>query len=137
MGAEGNERENESRKRKAEHVESFLNVADDDTCKTIRPEPVEGFQEVAIWGAEKIRIGKNLVGPLREDLIAVILRYQEVFAYVFEEMPEIPPEVASHHLDIKPGYKLVKQKLRHQGVERARAAKEEVDRLLKAGFIKE
>ena len=52
-------------------------------------------------------------------------------------MPEIAAEVASHHLDIKPGYKPVKQKLRHRGVERARAAKEEVDRLLKAGFIRE
>lgn len=42
-----------------------------------------------------------------------------------------------HHLDIKPGYKSVNQKLRHQGAERVKAAKEEVDRLLKAGFIRE
>ena len=60
-----------------------------------------------------------------------------MFAYAVEEMPGIPAEVASHHLDIKPRYKLVMQKLRHQGLERARATKEEVDRLLKAGFIKE
>lgn len=52
-------------------------------------------------------------------------------------MPGIPAEIASHHLDIKPGYQPVKQKLRHQGMERARAAKEEVDKLLKASFIRE
>ena len=54
-----------------------------------------------------------------------------------EEMLGIPTEIASHYLYIKPDYKPVKQKLRHQGAERARAAKEEVDRLLKAIFINE
>ena len=63
MGIESNEHENESRKRKAEQVESVLHVADDDTRKMIRTEPVEGYEEVAIRGAEKIRIGRNLVGP--------------------------------------------------------------------------
>ena len=42
-----------------------------------------------------------------------------------------------HKLDIKPGYKPVKQKLRHQGKERIEAAKEEVEKLLKARFIRE
>ena len=52
-------------------------------------------------------------------------------------MPGIPPSVMCHKLDIKLGYKLVKQKLRHQGKERIEAAKEEVEKLLKAGFIQE
>ena len=68
MRIESSDFENESRKRKAEQVESILHVIDDDTRKTTQPEPVEGYEEVAIWGAEKIRLGKNLVGPLREDL---------------------------------------------------------------------
>ena len=72
MGIQSNERENESRKRKAEQVVSVLHVADDDTRKTTETEPVEGYEEVAIWGAKNIRFGKNLVGSLREYLIAVI-----------------------------------------------------------------
>ena len=52
-------------------------------------------------------------------------------------MPGIPPSVMCHKLDIKPGYKPVKQKLRHQGKERIEAAKEEVEKLLKAGFFRE
>ena len=47
-------------------------MADDDSRKMTQPEPVEGYEEIATWGAEKIRLGKKLVGPLREDLIAVI-----------------------------------------------------------------
>jgi hypothetical protein len=62
--------------------------------------------------------------------------YREVFAYKVEEMPGITAKIASHHLDIKPGYKPVKQKLRHQGVEREKATKEEIDKLLKAGFMR-
>ena len=90
------------------------------------------------FGANNIiRIGKSLVGPVRENLIVVIRQYWKVFAYTVEEMPGIPAEVASHHLDIKLGYKLIKQKLRHQDAERARAAKEEVDQLLRFGFIKQ
>ena len=53
------------------------------------------------------------------------------------KMPGIQPSVICHKLDIKPGYKLVKQKLRHQGKERIEAAKEEVEKLLKVGFIQE
>ena len=52
-------------------------------------------------------------------------------------MPKIPPNIMYHKLDIKSGYKLVKQKLQHQGKERIEAAEEEVDKLLKAGFIRE
>jgi reverse transcriptase-like protein len=52
-------------------------------------------------------------------------------------MPGIPREVMCHKLDIKPGYKPVKQKLRHQGKERIEAAKAVVQKLLNAHFIRE
>ena len=52
-------------------------------------------------------------------------------------MPGILPSVMCHKLDIKPNYKLVKEKLRHQGKERFEAVKEEVEKILKAGFIRE
>ena len=89
-----------------------MHVTDNDARRMTQPQPVEGFEEVAIWGEQKIRIGKNLVGPVREDLVAVIQKYREVFAYTVEEIPGIPAGVASHHLDIKPDHKPVKQKLR-------------------------
>src|SRR3954464_4607161 len=52
-------------------------------------------------------------------------------------MPGIDPSVISHHLSIKPEYKLVQQKKMSLGIDRQRAAEEEVDRLLEAGFIRE
>ena len=71
-------------------------MADDDTRKTTQPQPVEGFEEVAIRGKQKVCVGKNLVGSVMEDLVAVIRQYREVFAYTVEEMPGIPAKVASH-----------------------------------------
>jgi hypothetical protein len=52
-------------------------------------------------------------------------------------MPGIPREVAEHALRIKPGSKLVQQRLRHFDEEKHRAISEEIAKLLVAGFIKE
>lgn len=51
-------------------------------------------------------------------------------------MSGIDPRIMVHHLNIRQAHRLVKQKLRHQGVERSKAA-EEVKKLLAAGFIRE
>ena len=84
-----------------------------------------------------IKIGKDLRDAVKQDIMATIGEFHEIFAFSTEEKPGIPTSVMCHKLDIKSGYKPVKQKLRHQGKERIEAAKEEVEKLLKAGFIKE
>ena len=52
-------------------------------------------------------------------------------------MPGILREVAEHALKIRPGSKLVKQRLHHFDEEKHRAIGEEIAKLLVAGFIKE
>ena len=52
-------------------------------------------------------------------------------------MPGISREVAEHTLNIKPGAKPVKQRLRRFDEEKRRAIGEELSKLLAAGFIKE
>src|SRR3954465_2707464 len=52
-------------------------------------------------------------------------------------MPGIDPVVIAHHLSIKPEYKPVQQKKRNLGIDRQKAAEEEVDKLLEADFIRE
>ena len=53
------------------------------------------------------------------------------------DMPGILREVAEHTLQILPGSKPVKQRLRRFDEEKRRAIGEEIARLLVAGFIKE
>jgi hypothetical protein len=52
-------------------------------------------------------------------------------------MPGIPREVIEHHLKIHPDAKLVSQKPRRQFIERQDFIREEVRKLLRAGFIEE
>jgi hypothetical protein len=52
-------------------------------------------------------------------------------------MPRIPREVIEHHLKIHPDARPVRQKPRKQSIERQNFIREEVRKLLQAGFIKE
>ena len=52
-------------------------------------------------------------------------------------MPGIPREDAEHTLNIKPGCKPAKQRLRRFDEEKHKAIGEEIAKLLAAGFIKE
>src|SRR5579859_2223067 len=52
-------------------------------------------------------------------------------------MPGIPREVAEHSLNIKPGSRPVKQRLRHFDDGKRQATAEEINKLLAASFVKE
>jgi hypothetical protein len=51
-------------------------------------------------------------------------------------MPEIPRKVIEHKLGIDPSYKPVKEKERRYTPERRETIRQEVKRLLEAGFIR-
>ena len=43
-----------------------------------------------------------------EELIALIREYIDIFAWNYEDMPSLDPQIAMHHLNIRPDIKLVK-----------------------------
>jgi hypothetical protein len=51
-------------------------------------------------------------------------------------MPEVPREVIEYKLGIDPTFKPIKQKERRYTPERREAIRQEVNRLLEAGFIR-
>nr|ABF95942.1 retrotransposon protein, putative, unclassified, expressed [Oryza sativa Japonica Group] len=53
------------------------------------------------------------------------------------DMPGVPREVIEHKLMVRPDAKPVKQKLRRFALDRKQAIREELDKLLKVGFIRE
>ena len=71
-----------------------------------------------MFEGKRIKIGKDLHGLVKQDIMATLIEFRDVFAFSTEEMPGIPTSVMCHKLDIKSGYKPVKQKLRDQGRER-------------------
>jgi hypothetical protein len=60
-----------------------------------------------------------------------------VFAWKPFDMKGIPREVAEHKLNVKPGSKPVKQRLRRFNDEKCKAISEEIKKLLSSGFIRE
>ena len=60
----------------------------------------------------------------------ILMVYKDVFTYEATYMLELDPNFMCHELNIKEGYRLVRQKLRHKGRERNTAAAAEVKKLL-------
>jgi hypothetical protein len=70
-------------------------------------------------------------------LVTFLRANSDVFSWEPSQMPGIPREVIEHHLKIYPNAKLVSQKPRRQSMERQDFIREEVRKLLHAGFIEE
>ena len=82
-----------------------------------------------------IKIGLTLNEKERKDL-QELKEFQEVFAWPYEDMPRIDPEIAQHHIDTHDRMVPVKQKLKRMRTEWLLKIKEEVTKQLKLGFIK-
>nr|AAX95687.1 RNase H, putative [Oryza sativa Japonica Group] len=73
-----------------------------------------------------------------EDALVSFLRANaDVFAWRPTDMPGVPREVIEHRLAVRSGARPVRQKVRRQAPERQAFIREEVARLLEAGFIRE
>ena len=103
-------------------------------------EPMEPTFEIINLGNDEnshlIKIGSTLNKKERKDLKDLLIEFQEVFAWSYEDMPGIDPKIAQHHIDTHAYLVLVKQMLRHMRIEWLLKIKEEVTKQLKVGFIK-
>jgi len=61
----------------------------------------------------------------------------DVFAWTPNNMPGINPEVICHHLNLDPQFKQIRKKKKNIAPDRLQVLEEEIDKLLKAGFIRE
>ncbi|GKV15219.1 hypothetical protein SLEP1_g26021 [Rubroshorea leprosula] len=100
---------------------------------------VEDVEEVQIDDTDPSRttqIGTKLHPEERAELIAFLRANKDVFAWTSADMPGIPTSVSQHKLSTSPLKKPVAQKRRLFGGERLSVIKEEVEKLLQAGFIR-
>ncbi|CAA0809002.1 Unknown protein, partial [Striga hermonthica] len=102
-------------------------------------EPHGELMEIQIGETEEqtTKIGKDLRNELRDQLIALLKEFRDVFAFTPEELTGIDPTIMEHKLNVDPLRKPVKQRLRHHGGEIDKAIEVEVDKLLRAGHVKE
>ena len=69
-------------------------------------------------------------------LVELLKEYHDVFAWQYNEMPRIDPELVAHSLNVEPGTRLVVQPMRTFYPEVEAQITQEVKKLLLAGFIK-
>jgi hypothetical protein len=85
---------------------------------------------------KKLHISTELEAKKELALITFLRANLDVFAWQISDMSGIPREVIEHKLGIDPAFKLIKQKERRYTPERSEATRLEVNKLLKARFIR-
>ncbi|KAL0306978.1 UNVERIFIED_CONTAM: hypothetical protein Sradi_6115100 [Sesamum radiatum] len=82
------------------------------------------------------KIGTRMRPSTKEHVIQFLKKNQKVLAWTMTDLHGISPDVITHRLSVNPYAKPVKQKKRMFRAERSQAIKEEVDKLLKAKYIR-
>ena len=72
----------------------------------------------------------------KEELIILVKEYIDVFAWNYEDMPGLDPQMAMHRLNIKPDAKPVKQQQRRFCPNIMEAIEVKVHKLIACGFIR-
>ncbi|KAK1385736.1 hypothetical protein POM88_023471 [Heracleum sosnowskyi] len=105
-----------------------------------RGKPAEDLIPIPLVPGEPEKVtyvGALLPEPLKSKLISFLQENNDVFAWTAADMPGIDPQLITHKLNVDPERKTVKQKKRNFSPERQEAIKQEVEKLLEAGFIEE
>ncbi|CAN6560074.1 unnamed protein product [Malus baccata var. baccata] len=104
------------------------------------PPEVQDPLEVIELGTEEdprpIQISGLLESEDRAQIICLLQEFRDCFAWHYTEMPGLDATLVEHRMPIKEGYKPVKQAPRRMSKEMEEKVKEEIERLVKAGFIR-
>ena len=80
-------------------------------------------------------INQNLESDYKVELIALLKEYVDCFAWDYTEMPGLSRELVEHRLPIKNRFRPFKQHPHHFDSTIYDRIKEDINRLLQAGFI--
>ena len=88
-------------------------------------------------GGEKkeVKVCIGMTAPIRDELVALLRDCQDIFAWSYQDMPGLSPDIVQHRLPLNPGCSTVKQKLRRMKPEMSLKIKEEVKKQFDIGFL--
>ncbi|XP_068498083.1 uncharacterized protein [Phaseolus vulgaris] len=121
-------------------TERMVAMADlDPRLNDERLEPKEETTAVVLGRDEKqcTYISGSLPEELLNKLITLLRNNKDLFAWTPSDIPGIDPKVICHKLSVCREARPISQKRRKLGEERRKAAIEETEKLMQAGFIKE
>lgn len=100
-------------------------------------EELETFPVDSQDTSKVLQVGKELNEEIKEELKSFLRQNSDVFAWKHEDMIGIDPKVSCHLLQVDPSCPPHRQKRRALNTERYEALKEEVERLISNGFVRE
>ncbi|KAL2250014.1 UNVERIFIED_CONTAM: Retrovirus-related Pol polyprotein from transposon opus [Sesamum indicum] len=129
--------EGTDKRKKLDVIEGGGQISDE-KIERIRPAETHKVVEV-IQGApsKTTRIGSHLGEQLETMMISLLRKNADIFAWSSSDFIGVAPEVIVHRLNVDPTMRPVQQKKRNFSTEKNQVIREEVDRLLNAGYITE
>ena len=83
----------------------------------------------------ELKIGTLITPEEKEELIALLRDYVDVFAWSYEDMPGLDTNIVVHRIPLVEGCKPIKQKLRRTHPEVLIKVKAEIEKQWNAGFL--
>ncbi|KAL0428136.1 UNVERIFIED_CONTAM: Pro-Pol polyprotein [Sesamum latifolium] len=83
------------------------------------------------------KIGSKMKKDVRELVINCLRKNKDIFTWTPQDLEGIDPGVITHHLNLDPTIRPIKQKKRHFGPDQDKIIQGEVNKLLTAGHIRE
>ena len=112
----------------------------EEPVKEAQIQPEEELKEIDLGtepGSRKpVFISSQLVAQEREQLVTLLQKYRDVFAWTYDKVPGLDPRLVVHSLNVDPGMKPVVQPVRVFHTEVEAQIVQEVKKLLMTGFIK-
>ena len=108
--------------------------------KRVVVEPIKALEDISLDENNPkryTRVGTDLEEKIKKDLVHFLKKNIDVFAWSHEDMSSINPSVITHHLNVSPSFKPMRQKKRVFAPKRDNAIKDEVQKLIAAKFIRE
>ena len=104
-----------------------------------KPRVHDPMEEVNLGSVEEPRItyiNSLLSTNLKEHIILLFQEFKDCFALNYNEMPGVDGGLVEHHLPIRPKFHSFQQSPRKMSKEVEPKVKEEIEKLLKAEFIR-
>ena len=76
--------------------------------------------------AKEVRVGSSLQDEVKTKLIKLLKKYMDVFAWSYQDMPDLDIYIVVHRMPLREECPPVKQKLRRNRTDMAMKIKEEV-----------
>ena len=99
---------------------------------------LEGMKVVNLGVGEErkeVKVGTGMSTNVRDELVALLLDYEDIFAWSYQDMPGLSFDIVQHRLPLNPECSPVKQKLRRMKSEMSLKIKEEMKKQFDASFL--